>query len=818
MRLGRLRQDLTFAIRMLRKNKTFSAIAILTLALGIGANSAIFSIVNGVLLRPLPYKDSNRLALLRLDLGADKGVCSFSFAELKDFQTQASLIEEVTAFNTFPGLILMIGDRAEPATLGIAWANFFSMLGIKPLMGREFRPDENLGQAPVMILSYEFWQSKFAGDPAILGKSFQLGGGMTQVVGVMPPRFQLPQFKTFREGSSAQPTADFWTPIQFRNDRGLHFLRLIARIKPGVSFAQAQAEMDSITARLSPQFAEYRPDGIKVALDPLQRDIVRSARPAIIVLASAVGFVLLIACSNVASLLIARSKTREREIAVRSAIGASGLDLVRQVLVESAVLSTIAGCAGIGLAYEGVHILKLLKPVNVPRLDEVQMDFTVLAVSAAVSIVIGLLFGMLPAWQASRLNVAEVLRGGRGASRGASSNPLMRALVIGEVGLCLVLLICSGLMIRTFAQLQRVDPGFDAAQTLTFQALLNFQPGQTQQFRLQYFEQLRDRIRALPGVQSVGATSILPFDSTILTGPYAFNSQTLARWGALTGDYRVVLPGYFETMRTQLRSGRFFTEHDGAAADQVIVDESLARAAWPGRNPIGQTMWFMDSFAGTNPAAAEVIGVVQHVRDDRLNSEGRPQIYLPAALATRRSLGLTPLFAVRVAGDPMLLAPAIRQAALDLSRNSPVTRFETLESRLSRAMAGTRFELTLMSVFAGIAVVLALVGLYGVISYTVSERWREMGIRIALGAQPSDVRRLVLGQGLRLTSAGVVAGLAVAFAVTPLLRSMLYGVSSTDPATFCAVSLLLLLISAMACYVPARRATKADPIEAMRSE
>jgi putative ABC transport system permease protein len=813
-----LRHDLIYALRMLRKNKTFSAVAILTLALGIGANTAIFSVVNGVLLRPLPYRDSSRLALFRLDLGQDKSVCSFSFPELKDFQTQTRLLEDATAYSVFSGAVLTIGDQSEPVTVASVWSNFHSMLGVEPMMGRSFRPNENFQQAAAAILSYEFWRNHFGSDPHVVGKTVQLFGLSYQIAGVMPAGFEMPDVRVFHGTRRATLPPDLFTPLFSNTNRGGHFLRALGRLKPGVSIAQAQAELTGLATRWNQQYSEYRPDGVRLMIEPLQGDIVHSARPVIVALACAVGFVLLIACSNVASLLIARSKTREREIAVRAAIGASGWALARQALVESVVLAMIAGGLGIGLAFEGVRVLKLFKPSNLPRLDSVQLDMTVLLVSAAISLAIGLLFGMLPAMRAARLNLAESLRGGTRSSRSISSNPIMRILVIGEVALCLVLLISSGLMIRTFQQLQRVDPGFDVTRTLTFQGILSFQPGQTLPMRQQYYSDLQDRIAALPGVQSVGATSLLPFAGLIFTGPFAYSPETLARWGSLTADYRIVTPGYLETMRTKLRSGRFFIASDGVNQNQAIVDENFARMAWPGQNPAGQRVWLMDDFTGNTSAAAEVVGVVQHMRYDQLSSEGHPQVYLPARLAGRQNLGQAGAFCVRTAGDPSPLIPAIRKLAHEVNSNALATEFETLESRLSKAMAGTEFELTLMSVFAGIAVVLALVGLYGVISHMVSERWREMGIRIALGASPGDVRQLVLGQGLRLTAMGVAIGIGAAFLVTPLFRSMLYGVAPTDFPTFAVLSLLMLLISMLACYIPARRATRADPIEAMRAE
>jgi predicted permease len=373
-------------------------------------------------------------------------------------------------------------------------------------------------------------------------------------------------------------------------------------------------------------------------------------------------------------------------------------------------------------------------------------------------------------------------------------------------------------MIRTVGFLQRVDAGFDASNRLLFQAYLAFHQGQTPVERQQHYDELRLRVAALPGVRAVGVGSILPFAALILTGPFAHDAPTVARWGALTADYRAISPGYFEAIGARLRGGRFFDEHDGVSSQQVIVDENLARLAWRGRNPVGQKLWVMNSFDGLNHVQADVVGVVQHLRDDHLDSEGRPQIYLPASLAMREGIFEASSFCVRTDGDPLLLIPEIRRVAADLDRSAPVSNFESLDGRVRQAMAGTRFELTLMSVFAGIAVVLALVGLYGVISYLVNERWREMGIRIALGATPHDVRRLVMSHGLRLTAAGILCGLICAFLVTPMLRSLLYGVAPLDVFTYTLLSALMLTVSILACWIPACRATKADPIEAMRSE
>jgi len=819
--MSEMSHHLAYSLRSLRKSPGFTAAAVLTLSLGIGANSAIFSVVNGVLLRPLPYRDPARLVVVRSDLGSIRDVSSLSLPERDDLERDAKLLEGVTCFITFSGQFLTIGDSSGPVNTGAVWYNFFSLLGVTPMMGRDFQKDENNRPATsnLMILSHAFWRDRFGADPNILGKTVLYGALPTRIVGVLPPDFQAPDIQGMRGVSMIQP--EVWVPLNFNAPppRSAHFLRAIARLKQGVTLASAQGQLDTISAALAHQYADYQPAGIRIKIHQMQSDIVGGTRSAILVLAWAVGFVLLIVCSNVATLLIARWKAREREIAIRAALGASAGTIMRQVLIESILLALISGSLGVVLAFGGVSLLQRLKPANLPRLSDIHVDLNVLAVSAAVSILSSLLFGILPAIQTSRLKVADTLRSGGRSSRGLSRSRVMSVLVTSEVALCMILLIASSLLIQTFVRLQKVDPGFDASRTLTFRSLLEFQQGQTNEFRINFIDQLHRRIAGLPGVRSVGETSILPFSQRFNTGAYAFNAETLSRFGDLNADYRVITPGYFETMRTPLLAGRFFDEHDGIdGKSPVIVDDLIASAAWPAANPIGQKFWITPGTANPQPLLCEIVGVVRHLRIHQLNSVGAPQVFLPVPLALRAFLGGVNDFVIRLDGDPMRIVPAIREATKELNPHSAATNFESLQEALDRATAGTQFVLILMSVFAAIAMVLALCGLYAVISYTVSDRWREMGICIALGAGSADVLRLVLQHGMMMSLAGVAIGLAGAFGLTPLLRSMLYGVRASDPATFVTVAALLAAISALACYVPARRATLADPIEAMRSE
>jgi predicted permease len=819
--MSEMSHHLTYSLRSLRKSPGFTAAAVLTLALGIGANSAIFSVVNGVLLRPLPYRDPARLVVVRLDLGSIRDVSSFSVPERDDLEREASLLEGVTSFTTFSGQLLAIGDSTEPVNTGAVWYNFFSLLGVTPMMGRDFLKTENNHPAAsnMMILSYAFWKDRFGADPNVLGKTVLFGGLQTRIVGVLPPRFQCPDIQGMRGVSMIQP--EVWVPMNFNTPppRSGHFLRAIARLRKGATLASAQGQLDTISAALAQQYSEYKPGGIRFRIHQMQSDIVGATRPAILLLAWAVGFVLLIVCSNVATLLIARWKTREREIAIRAALGAGAGTIMRQVLTESLLLALASGSLGVTLAYGGVNLLQRLKPENLPRLSDIHVDLNVLAVSAGVSLLSSLLFGILPAIQTSRLKITDTLRSGGRSSGGLSRSRMMGTLVTSEVALCMILLIASGLLIQTFVRLQRVDPGFDSSHTLTLRSFLQFEQGQTPQFRNNFYDQLQRRIAGLPSVRSVGVTSILPFSPRFNTGPYAFSAETVSHFGDLNADYRVITPGYFETLRTPLLAGRFFDDHDGVdGKTPVIVDDLIASTAWPAVDPIGQKFWIEPGTPNPQPFLCEIVGVVRHLRMHQLNTMGAPQVFIPVPVASRAFLGGVNDFVIRLDGDPMRIIPAIRETTKQLNPHSAATNFETLQEALDRATAGTQFVLILMSVFAGIAMVLALCGLYGVISYTVSDRWREMGIRIALGARPTDVLGLVLQHGMMMSLAGVAIGLVGAFGLTPLLRSMLYGVRSSDPATYVTVAGLLAAISALACYLPARRATLADPIEAMRSE
>ena len=626
------------------------------------------------------------------------------------------------------------------------------------------------------------------------------------MVGVLPASFRL----WMGARTNVPPRIEAWVPQNYWINRNLRWLRVIARLKPGVSFEQAQAEMDAIASRLHSEYQEYANTGIRFHVVPLHGDLVREVRPTMLALLGAVGFVLLIACANVANLLLSRATQREKEIAIRAALGATRARIVRQILTENILLALVGGAGGLLLAQWGVDLLLFLKPANLPRLEDIGMDGTVLAFALGASLLTGVFFGMLPALQVSHPNLNEALKEGGRTDESGSRSRLCGLLVVFEVALSLVLLIGAGLMIRTFFHLLRVDAGFRSNQVLTAKVPVSRQKFSSPASRWNFYRQLKEGVDALPGVRSSSAISLLPLGGGFFTSPYAYDPATEETWGRLSADYLSVVPDYFQTLGTRILVGRDFSELDSESERLlVIVDETLARQAWPDQNPVGKLLK-IDLSAGAgqgDPQWAEVIGVVQHTRRYQLHRDGRPQVYLPFWSRPAFTMSLV----VRSTTDPSALVPAVRSEVRSLGSGRPVHTIRTMDEYVYDAMADSRFALVLMGIFSSIALVLSVVGIYGVISYSVSQRTHEIGIRMALGAQPRDIFKLVVGQGMVLTLIGVGVGLAASFALTRFLESLLFGVSATDPATFAGVALL-------ACYLPARRATKVDPLVALRYE
>ncbi len=806
-------QDLRYGVRMLLKRPGFTLVAVLTLALGIGANTAIFSVVNAILLRPLSYKEPDRLVLInhnypKLDLKAS--VSAPGYAHYRDHAQSFESVAAVTNWN-----VNLTGDGEPERLQGMAvTSNFFSTLGAETARGRVFVPEEDQpGGNHVVILSDGLWRRRFGGDPALVGRSITLNGESSTIVGIMPPGFQF--------GSEFGQPAELWSPIAFTpqqlspNNLTNEYLGVIARLKPNVTFQQAQTEMDTIAANLRQQYMPgLDSNSWGLSLQFLHELVVGDIRPTLLVLLAAVCFVLLIASANVANLLLARAASRQKEMAIRVALGANRRRVVRQLLTESILLALVGGALGLLLAMWGVDLLVALNQTNIPRAAEIGLDGRVLAFTFGISLVTGLIFGLAPALHFSQSDFHGTLKEG-GRSGAADARRRVRGvLVVAEMALALVLLIGAGLMIKSFMRLQQVDPGFRPQHLLSMQVTL---PGYKYQEPAQlaaFDQQALEQIKALPGVQSVGATSILPMSGNNSSGSFRIEGRDVPQGEQPPhGDRWSASAGYFQTMTIPLVKGRYFGERDTADAPGVaIIDETMARKYWPNEDPLGKRITFEGG--RENPRYREIIGIVGHVKHNGLEGESRVQYYIPLAQRPTNNVYLV----IRTANDPASLAGAVRGILRTLDKDLPVYKVTTMERLVADSMARQRFSMFLLGSFAVVALVLAAIGLYGVMAYMVTQRTHEIGVRMALGAQRRDVLKMVIGQGMLLSIIGVALGLVAAFALTRLMSSLLFGVSATDPLIFAAISLTLTSVALLACYIPARRATKVDPMIALRYE
>ena len=804
-------QDLRYALRQLRKSPVFTVVAVLAIALGIGANTAIFSVVNAVLLRPLPYQDSDRLVTILHDY--DHPVAPANYL---DWRSQNHVFEDIgVAENWTPNL--SGSGQAESVNALQVSANLFPILGVQPLLGRVFLPDEDQrGKEREVILSYGLWQRRFGGDRSIVGRAIMLQGYPYTVIGVMPKSFQFAPFWATK--------AELWVPLELGSrltSRESNSLRAFARLKPDVSIEQARSEMATITARLEQQFPGTNRS---VTVQLLKEKVVGDVRPALLVLLAAVGFVLLIASANVTHMLMARGVARQREIAVRAALGAERWRIVRQFLAESLLLALLGGAAGLLLAFWGIHALAALVPASLPRADAIELDTRVLLFTAVVSILTGIVFGIVPALQSRAVNLRDALQeGGRGSAESLRHNRLRSALVVSEFALAILLMIGAGLMIRTFFALRAIDPGFQPHHVLS--AVVSVAGSEEAQpaKRMAFYQQVLHRVAALPGVESVSAINHVPLAGDTWGFPFAIEGRPPSRAGeSPNAIYRVVLPGYFRTMGISLLRGRDVNENDRMTAPGVvIVNDRLARRYWPGEDPIGKRITLDDS--EKNRSWLTVIGVTQDAKQDEWTAAPRTEMYLP--LLQSRSYLQEPsghfeyiTLVVRSSGDPAAIINDIKSSIAALDKNVPVSEIETMDQAVNDLNAQPRFELWLLTGFAALAVLLAALGVWGVMSYSVSRRTHELGVRMALGAAHTDVIKLVVRQAMTLALVGSACGLAAAVLLTRLMSRLLYGVRPTDPFTFCAVLLLVSAVALVASYIPARRATRIDPVLAMRCE
>jgi predicted permease len=804
-------QDLRYGVRTFRNNPGFTAVAVLTLALGIGGTTAILSVVNGVLLRPLPYEDADRLVTI-----LHGGMGPVAPANFVDWRSQNHVFQRMGAAEYWTPNLTGV-DKPERVWALHITSDILPLLGVQPLLGRMFLPEEDQrGREHEVIVSFRAWQRRFGGDSGIIGRSVVLDGEKYMVIGVLPPEFKFAPFWATK--------AELWAPLSLtgrETERGGNSLRVFARLKPGVTLEQARAEMATITSRLEQQYPGTNRDYVVL---PLKEKVVGDIRPALLVLLGAVSFVLLIACANVAHMLLARSAARQKEVAVRRALGAGRSRMIRQFLTESLLLMLLGAGAGLVLARWGIRILVTLSPASIPRVDTITLDSRVLLFMLAVSVLTGVCFGVAPALQVSAANLNDSLKeGGRGSTEGFRRNRLRSLLVASEFALALILLIGAGLMIRSFVALQAIDPGFNPDHVLSMVVSVTGSESGEPSHRVAFDQALLERVRVLPGVKSASAINHLPLAGDLWTRSFFIQGRPIPHPGeAPEAVYRVAWPGYFHTMDIPILRGRDFTDGDDLNSPAVVVvNEALAGQCWPGENPIGKRFSLEDSLPSLRWLT--VVGVVKNAKQKDWAATPDIEMYLP--YLQNRDYLMDPhshfsylTLVVRTSGDPASLASAIASQVWALDRDVTVSQVQTMQQVVMDSTAQPRFNLLLLGAFAGVALTLAGVGIYGVMSYSVSRRTHEIGVRMALGAKRADVLKLVTRQGMMLALVGAATGLAGSFGLRRMMSSLLYGVHPDDPVTIIGVFILLAAVALIANYIPARRATKVDPMVALRYE
>jgi putative ABC transport system permease protein len=811
-------QDLRYGARMLLRQRAFTIAAVIALALGIGANTAVFSVVNAVLLRPLPYQNSDRIAmiwgnflLLKIEQLSAKA------AEYVDYRDQTQSFETVAAFHR-EDFVLTGGSQAERVAGARVTANLFPMLGAKAAQGRLISAEENqTGRDNVMVVSHKFWQTRLGGEPNVIGRNVRLSDSSYTIIGVTPAGFEFPHPSFNFTGP-----VEFWIPLTFTTEQVTqrqdpYYLNVIALLKPNVTIEQARAEMTTLGQRFERELGfrggylgpNNESGGWRITVMPLQEQVVGNSRRALLVLFAAVGLVLLIACANAANLLLMRSTVRQKEMAIRAAMGAHRLRLIRQLLTESLLIAALGAAGGLTLASLGVKALVALGPDNLPRLQEIDVDGRVLFFTLALSVLTGLIFGLAPALQASRPRLQHTLKeGGAAATRGR--HWLRNLLVVSEVAIAMTLLVGAGLMLNSFVRLQRVDTVVDVDKTLTVEINLPStkytEPAQVTAF----FQELVRGVESLPGVEQVSLSNVMPLGAYALNDPFAIEGRAYTAENATWAAWHAVMPNYFRTLGIPFIAGRDFTEQGaGVASGETVINETMARRYFPNENPTGKRIAL-----GKGPPWLTIVGVVKDIRQRGLESEAGPDWYFPFS----RRPSVYACLLLRTSGDRMSLASAIRSQVSAIDKDQPVTAIRTLNEVIASTTAPRRFNTLLIAIFAAVALALAAVGIYSVISYSVTQRTQEVGVRMALGARPGDVIRLILKQGLAMTLIGVAAGILGAIATARVMSGLLYGVTATDPATFVAISLLLAIVAMLACYLPARRAARVEPIAALRCE
>src|SRR5262252_4884228 len=813
-----LRQDLSYGFRTLFKNPGFTAVAVLSLAIGIGANSAIFSVINALLLRPLPYQDADRLAILwQRSPGLNVAQDWFSPGQCLDVKAENQVFEQVAV--TIGASFNLTGQGGPEHVDGArVTSSLFPLLGAKVALGRVLLPEEDSpGKPATVILSHGFWRRRFGGDPQVIGKTLVLSGSSFEIIGVMQPGFSLT--KEVMLTVNAIEMADVLLPLAMsegaRTDRGNEDFNIFAKLKPGISLAQAQADMDVIAGRMKQRYPENYPEhgGLTISVVPLLKQVVGEIDLALYMLLATVGFVLLIACANVANLLLARATVRQKEIAIRAAVGASRVRIARQLLTESALLALMGGMLGMVIALLAVGALRSFGPENIPRLNEIGVDGRVAAFTFFISMLTGIVFGLAPALRASRVDLNETLKeGGRDADRGHGRHMTRKLLVVFEVALSLIVLICAGLLIRSYRRVVNAHPGFDSRNVHAMRLSLPGARYSTPESIVGFFRQVGERLERTPGVESVGTSYSLPMSAVA----FAWEPITIEGYspptaqGTIISNVRIINPGYFDVMRIPLKLGRYFTGQDiKGAQETVIVNEALAEFFWPNEYPIGKRL-----HRGKSGPWKTVVGVIRDTKEYSAEKEPPIAVYYPAEQVIARNMYLV----IRTTFDPVPMTAAIVKEIQAVDPEMPVYDVGSMDQRLYGSLARQRFSMFLLGVFALLALILAAIGVYGVMAYSVSQRTHEIGVRMALGARPGAILRMVIRQALILAALGVGAGMVGAFALTRVMSSLLFGVSATDLFTFAVTPLLLVGVAAMAGYVPARRASRVDPMVALRRE